>query len=587
MVKNAILNVAKSHSADAHDKVTAFLKEKNIKVETPKEQKFGDMSTNVAMIFSKIINIPTRELAELLVKEIEADKRVFAVNIAGAGFVNWSLSKDYVQECLKSVLSLYIQNAEYKYGFQNFGNAQRVNVEYVSANPTGPLHAGHARGAVVGDVLANLLNAVGYDVTKEYYINDAGNQVNCLARSVYHRYSELLGQQVGDLPDNCYPGEYVFEIAKKLIEIHGDKFLNKPESEWLETFKQFAVDDQLDCIKHDLAEIGIHHDVFVSEADILKKGLAEETLNYLKKKDLVYSGVLTPPKGKVIEDWEPKEQTLFKSTQFGDEVDRPLIKSDGHYTYFASDIAYHKTKIERKYDKIINFWGADHGGYVKRMEAAVNALADDKNSFEFKVKICQLVKFIRSGKDVKMSKRAGTFVSLRDVINAVGRDVVRFIMLTRRDDVVLDFDFDQVVSQSRENPVFYVQYAHARICSVFRQYKETFGGDINTSTLSQAINSLSLSDEELDVVKTLLHWPKVISIAAHAFEPHKIAFYLQALASKFHTLWNAGKTDLSLRFINRDNQQETLSKMIVLYLIKAVMSVGFEIIGVIPVEELR
>jgi arginyl-tRNA synthetase len=577
LVKKSFLEVMKNHNQAAVD--PALLSDNAIKVETPKDPKFGDMSSNVAMVFAKAAGMNPRELAEDITAVLQRDDRVLNVNVAGPGFINWALSPNYVQKCLAEVISIPGE----RFGLQDLGQGQKVNIEYVSANPTGPLHAGHARGAVVGDVLANLLNAVGYDVTKEYYINDAGSQIDTLARSVYHRYCEQLGRDMGPLPDNCYPGEYVSEIAQKLIKLHGDKFLDQPEQEWSPSFKQFSVQDQMAIVKQDLAELGVHHDVFVSEASLIEKGLVKQTLEYLKSKGLVYQGVLTPPKGKTVDDWEPREQILFKSTAFGDEIDRPLLKSDGTWTYFASDIAYHRDKLERGYDVLINFWGADHGGYVKRMEAAVDALAGKKLT----VKICQLVKFIMDGKDVKMSKRAGTFITMRDVLDAVGRDVTRFIMLTRRDDVVLDFDFAQVVEKSRDNPVFYVQYAHARICSVFRQYRESFGRDFSADTAKNADLSQLSSEEELAQIKLLLQWPRVLNTAASALEPHKIVFFLQEVAAGLHILWNAGKNDLTLRFVNPNNEAETASRLALLYATKMVISSGFKIVGIDPVEELR
>ncbi|MDR1475129.1 MAG: arginine--tRNA ligase [Holosporales bacterium] len=551
-------------------------------VDVPKDLKFGDMSSNIAMVFAKKIGIPPRELAEDIAAILRNDDRILSVNIAGPGFINWFLRPEYVKKRLAAII-VSDDVGDKKFGFQNIGKGKKVNIEYVSANPTGPLHAGHARGAVVGDVLANMLRSVGYDVTREYYINDAGNQINMLARSVYHRYCEQLGRDIGALPSDCYSGEYVSEIAQALVSKYGNKFLDQNENEWASLFKQFSVQNQMAIIKRDLADLGVHHDIFTSESSLIEKGLVKEMIKFLQDKGFVYKGVLTPPKGKVVDDWEPREQTLFKSTAFGDEIDRPLLKSDGFWTYFASDIAYHRDKFCRGYDILIDFWGADHGGYVKRMEAAVEAIANKK----LKVKICQLVKFIRDGKDVKMSKRAGAFITLRDVLDAVGRDVIRFIMLTRRDDVVLDFDFTQVVEKSRDNPVFYIQYAHARICSVFRQYKEFFGVDFDVDAAKNANLSLLSSEEELGQIKLLLRWPRLLKTAVLALEPHKIVFYLQEVAVGLHVLWNAGKNNLALRFINPNDKVETAARLALLYATKTVVSLGFEIIGIEPVEELR
>jgi len=472
------------------------------------------------------------------------------------------------------------------YGRSNIGAGEPVNVEYVSTNPTGPLHAGHGRGAVVGDALASLLEAVGYKVTREYYINDAGAQVDALARSVHYRYREALGADVGELPEGLYPGDYLIPTAKALAEREGSKWREAPEEEWLEPVRAFAVDAMMDMIRDDLRAIGIEYDVFTSERALVEAGAVANVLADLEARDLVYIGTLEPPKGKAPDDWEPRAQTLFRATRFGDEVDRPLKKSDGSWTYFATDIAYHKDKFERGFANMVDVWGADHGGYIKRMKAAVEAATEGKGKLD--VMIGQMVNLTENGQPVRMSKRAGTFVTLRDVIDQVGKDVFRFIMLTRKNDAQLDFDFAKVTEQSKDNPVFYVQYAHARICSVFRNVAEALPNLDASDDALRAAEIDRLSDAgEMDLIKRLAGWPAVVEGAALAHEPHRIAYYMYDLAGAFHTIWTRGRDEPALRFIEAAEPERTLARLALIRGIQFVIASGLSIFGVTPVDEMR
>lgn len=548
-----------------------------VSVDTPKNENFGDFSTNVAMILAKKLEKKPLDLAFEIAEKMKNNGDFSDISVKNPGFINWKVPHELLRNSLKDVL-------DKDYGKADFGKGIKVNVEYVSANPTGPLHAGHARGAVSGDVLANLLSFVGYDVTKEYYINDAGNQIEILAKSLHYRYLQLFKKTEEDIPNWAYPGDYLIDTAKKLASAYGDSFLKKlDESEWLEFFKEFAITDMMSMIKADLDALGIRHDVFLSEKKLVKNGEVEKVVDFLREKGLIYRGVLDVPKGKEPDEWEPREQLLFKSTAFGDEVDRPLQKSDGSWTYFASDIAYHKNKIDRKFDEMIDFWGADHGGYVKRMQAAVAAISDNKK--ELTVKISQIVRFIDNGREVKMSKRGGTFITAKDVIDAVGKDVVRFMMLTRRDDAPLDFDFKKVVEQSRDNPVFYIQYAYARTHSVFRQFAKTFPEKNWHNAISNPDLSL-LEEEDMAVVKILCDYPRQIAMAVQNKEPHRIAFYLSDVAAKFHSLWNQGKENTLLRFIIADDYNKTCAKITLLRAVQNVIESAFRIIGVMPMKEL-
>ncbi|HEX2803495.1 MAG TPA: arginine--tRNA ligase, partial [Sphingomicrobium sp.] len=499
------------------------LDRKNVAVEPPRDPAHGDLATNAAMVLAKQARTNPRALAELIGPKLEAVPAVTSVEIAGPGFINLRLSPDSWRDELVTIL----REGE-NYGRSNAGGAERVNVEYVSANPTGPLHMGHCRGAVVGDALARVLEAAGFRVTKEYYVNDAGAQVDTLARSVHLRYREALGEDIGEIPEGMYPGDYLMPIGTELAAEFGDKYAGAPENEWLELFRSRAVAAMIELIKHDLALLGIHHDLFASEAELQKEGAVDRGLETLRAKGLVYEGVLEAPKGQTPEDWEPVELTLFKSTQFGDDQDRPMKKSDGSWTYFGSDAAYHLRKAESA-DHLVNIWGADHAGTVKRVQSAVRALTDGRVDLD--VKLVQMVRLFRSGEPVKMSKRGGTFVTLADVVREVGKDVVRFMMLTRRSDAPLDFDFAKVVEASKDNPVFYVQYAHARISSLKRK-----AADAGVSLDAPADLGL-LDDEELALVKLAAQYPRTVDSAAMAHEPHRIAFYLYDLAAAFHALW--------------------------------------------------
>lgn len=551
-----------------------------ITCEPPRDASHGDVATNAAMVLCKQAKMKPRDLAEKLAPEIEKIAHVVSVEVAGPGFINVKLSDEFWHARLKDVLK-----AGTNWGDSDMGEGQTVNVEYVSANPTGPMHVGHGRGAVVGDALALLLAKAGYKVTKEYYINDAGAQVDVLARSVYLRYREAFGETV-DIPEGLYPGDYLVPVGEKLKEAYGDKWLNANEADYLEEIKTFSINAMMDLIREDLAALGVVHDVFSSEKELVDNGGVEAALKYLEDRDLIYTGVLEPPKGKTPEDWEPRPQLLFKASEFGDDVDRPLKKSDGSGTYFSSDIAYHYDKFQRGSDQLIDVMGADHGGYVKRMKAAVKAMSDGKA--ELDVKLAQMVNLLENGEPVKMSKRAGTFITLREVIDKVGKDVVRFIMLTRKNDAQLEFDFAKVTEQSKDNPVFYVQYAHARCYSVFRKAMDEFDG-IDLSEANLATADLShLSDEaEIKLMRLMAEWPRLVEAAAKEHEPHRITYFLYDLASEFHSLWNKGTGDVSLRFLHADNLELTKARLALLKAVSLVVASGLLVLGVEPVKELR
>lgn len=552
-----------------------------VTAEPPRETAHGDVATNAAMVLSKPAGVKPRDLAEKLAAELRAHPAVVAAEIAGPGFINLRLSDAFWAERLGDVLREGVG-----YGESDIGHSLRVNVEYVSANPTGPMHVGHARGAVVGDALASLLSKAGHDVSREYYINDAGAQVDVLARSVHLRYREALGEEIGPIPEGLYPGDYLKPAAEELARQYGNRFQTAPEAEWLPLFRDFAVTAMMAMIKSDLAALGVCHDVFISERGLVEAGKVTAAEEFLIGKDLIYEGVLEPPKGKLPDDWEPRPQTLFRATQFGDDVDRPLKKSDGSWTYFASDIAYHLDKYRRGFNVMIDVWGADHGGYVKRMQAAVAAMTGGHGALD--VKLCQMVNLLKGGEPYKMSKRAGTFVTLRDLVDAVGRDVVRFIMLTRKNDAHLDFDLDKVLEQSRDNPVFYVQYAHARCYSVMRHAAELWP-EINPLTLvPESVILGRLTDPaELGLIRLLAGWPRVVESAAEAHEPHRIAFYLYDLAAAFHGLWNKGKDDARLRFLIEGDRDLSVARLGLLRAVTLVIASGLGIIGVEPMEEMR
>lgn len=544
----------------------------NVTVEPPRDALHGDMATNAAMVLAKPARANPRAIADALAALLVADDRVVSADVAGPGFLNLRLAPDLWRGVIPVAVA-----AGADFGRSDMGAGLKVNVEYVSANPTGPLHVGHTRGAVFGDALASLLDFAGYKVTREYYINDGGAQVDVLARSAYLRYLEANGQQV-EFVDGTYPGDYLVDVGVALKEKYGDSLVDKPESEWLADLRLFATEKMMDLIRADLAMLGIKMDVFFSEKSLYGTGLIESAINDLDGKGLIYEGVLEPPKGKKPEDWEPREQTLFKSTDHGDDVDRPVKKSDGAWTYFAPDIAYHYDKVQRGFDQLIDVFGADHGGYVKRMKAAVSALSDGRVPLD--IKLTQLVKLYKDGVPFKMSKRAGTFVTLRDVVEQVGADVTRFVMLTRKNDAPLDFDFAKVQEQSKDNPVFYVQYAHARINSVLRK-----AADANIAMNAGDLSTLSHVGE-MTLVKKLAEWPRLLELAAKHNEPHRVAFYLYELAGDLHALWNIGKDAPETRFL-QDDVDVTGQKLALISAVKATLAAGLGILGVTPIDEMR
>lgn len=564
-------------------KIPAGLDVSRVVVEPPRDSSHGDLATNAAMVLAKEARMNPRALADLLVADLKEDSRVTRVEVAGPGFINLKLASEVMHEVLRAAVS-----DSQGFGRSGQGAGAPVNVEYVSANPTGPMHVGHGRGAVFGDALAALLAYAGYKVTREYYINDAGAQVDVVARSAFLRYREALGQDIGAIPEGLYPGDYLKPVGERLAREYGQSLLDKPESEWLPLVRDISINAMMDMIRADLAALNIHHDVFFSERTLQEGngGEVAKTIAELKARDLVYMGRLPPPKGQKDEDWEDREQLLFRATAFGDEVDRPLLKSDGSFTYFASDIAYHRSKFERGFASMIDVWGADHGGYVKRMQAAVKAITANKGDLD--VKLCQLVKLLRGGEPVKMSKRSGDFVTLRDVVDEVGRDAVRFMMIFRKNDAPLDFDLAKVVEQSKDNPVFYVQYAHARCASIFRQAGEAFPGmNFRPESLEKADLSLLKDEAEMDLVHRIAQFPRMIEAAAEAHEPHRVAFYLYDLASAFHSLWNKGKDLPQLRFVNQTDKDSTLARLALVHALKGVLASGLAVLGVTAPDEMR
>ncbi len=551
-----------------------------ISVEPPREASHGDMATNAAMVLGKFSELQPRDLADKIVDLLSEDKDIAAIDIAGPGFINLSLAPSVWQGQVVNVL-----RAGTAYGNSDIGAEDKVNIEYVSANPTGPMHVGHARGAVVGDALARLLERANYQVTREYYINDAGSQTNTLARSALIRMREALGEDIGDIPEGLYPGDYLIGVGQALAKEYGATLFEKSEFEQIAAAKSMALPMMMKMIKDDLDVLGVHHDVFLSEQSLHDSGAVDNSLSRLDEMGLIYEGVLEPPKGKTPPpDWEPSPQTLFKSSEFGDDSDRALKKSDGSWTYFAPDIACHLDKFERGYKQMIDVWGADHAGYIKRMKSAVTAVTAGAGNLD--VKICQMVKLMRDGEPVKMSKRAGQFITLREVVDEVGKDVVRFMMLTRKNDAPLEFDFVKVQEQSRDNPVFYVQYAHARICSVIRNAEEIFG-TINDDDLADADTHLIDDPAEIALLKMISAFPRVLESAAVNHEPHRIAFYLQDLASTFHSLWNLGKERTDLKFIIEDKKNVTMARVSMIRCCAFVIASGLDIMGVRPEEEMR
>ncbi len=572
----------------AHGVLPPGLDLSRVAVEPPRDPAHGDVATNAALVLAGIVKQNPMALAERIAPAIAArqlrsgDFHGGGLEVVAArpGFLNIRLPAAVWHAQLRALL-----RAGTGYGDTDIGAGARVNVEYVSANPTGPMHVGHGRGAVVGDALAALLAKAGFQVHREYYINDAGAQVDILARSLFLRYREALGEDVGTIPEGLYPGEYLIETGQALAARDGDKWLGASEVEWLGSVRDFAVAQMMALIRADLDRLGVRHDWFASERRLVEAWAIEECLAALDERGLIYTGILDPPKGKTPDDWEPRPQTLFRATRFGDDVDRPLKKSDGSWTYFAADIAYHRDKFRRGFANLIDVWGADHGGYVKRMQAAVRAVTDGAATLD--VKICQLVNLFDRGQPVRMSKRAGTFVTLREVVDEVGKDVFRFMMLTRRNDQALDFDFAKVTEQSKENPVFYVQYAHARAASVMRHAAEVFAPEeLSDQALAGAALDLLTDPAELALIRQLAQWPRIVEGAAEAHEPHRLAFYLQEVAAQFHMLWNKGRDEATLRFILASDPILTRARLALVRGVALVIASGLAVIGVTPVEEM-
>jgi arginyl-tRNA synthetase len=556
-------------------------------VEPPRDKAHGDMATNAAMVLAKDAGKKPRELAEAIAEKLRDDPLVEEVGIAGPGFINMTLKPSAWLDELRKVIA---EGA--RYGSSAIGGGEKINVEYVSANPTGPMHVGHGRGAVFGDALATLLKFAGFDVTREYYVNDAGAQVDVLARSAFLRYRAALGDDIGPIPDGLYPGDYLKPVGAALAAEYGQALKQRPDDEWLPIVRRKAIDMMMDVIRGDLAALNVRHDVFFSERSLIEGGKDQvaDTIASLREHGEVYEGRLPPPKGAPVEDWEDREQTLFRSTDFGDDIDRPLKKSDGSYTYFASDIAYHKSKYDRGFLNMIDVWGADHGGYIKRMQAAVKAVS--KNQAVLDVKIVQLVRLLRGGEPVKMSKRAGDFVTLREVVDEVGRDAVRFMMLYRKNDAVLDFDLAKVIEQSRDNAVFYVQYGHARGESVFRNARADFPSlpleaDERAAWLAKAELSRLSDAGELSLMRTIALYPRLIEAAALAHEPHRVAFYLYELASEFHAQWTRGKDLPHLRFIIQNDPELTAARLALVQGVVTVLASGLSVLGVEAPSEMK
>jgi arginyl-tRNA synthetase len=549
-------------------------------VEPPRDTTHGDLATNAALVLAKEARANPKALGEALAAELRTDPRIVEASVAGPGFINLRLAPGIFHDVVRSALAEP----------EAFGRAQLqggpINVEYVSANPTGPMHVGHGRGAVFGDALCNLLVAAGRQVTREYYINDAGAQVDVLARSAYQRYREALGEPF-TIAEGLYPGDYLKPVGAKLAETHGRALLDRSEAEWLPVVREIALGMMMEMIRADLAAIGIRHDVFFSERTLLQSGAVKALLQELRERGLVYEGRLPPPKGQLPEDWEDREQTLFRTRDFGDDTDRPLLKSDGAYTYFASDIAYHRAKYLAGATELIDVLGADHGGYVKRMQAAVKAVSDGKATLD--VKLCQLVRLLRAGEPVKMSKRAGEFVTLRDVIDEVGCDAIRFMMLYRKNDATLDFDLAKVVEQSKDNPVFYVQYAHARVRSVQRQAREAFpDADLSAATLLREAAFDVLTDPgEIEMMRLIAQYPRVLESAALAHEPHRIAFHLYEMASALHSFWNKGKDLPQLRFVNATDRKSSWARLALVEALRSTLAAGLAVLGVTAPDEMR
>jgi len=550
-------------------------------VEPPREAAHGDMATNIAMTLTKLAKKPPRAIAEILKPRLEALPEIASAEIAGPGFINLRLTPVAWQDEIRAILKDGVA-----YGESDLGAGQKVNVEFVSANPTGPMHAGHVRGAVLGDTLCRLLSKAGYDVTREYYMNDGGAQIDVLVDTTYLRYREALGEDIGPIPAGLYPGEYLVDVAKALVARDGDKWLKKPESEWRDPIRLFSTAYIINMIKDDLNLIGIKHDVFSNERILIENGTLEKVFKLLDEKGLIYQGTLPPPKGKTMEDWEPVELTLFRSSQFGDSTDRPLKKRDGHWAYIMPDLAYHYDKVQRGFTYMINILGTDHGGYLERMRPGVAAFSDGKARLE--VIFNNIVKIFKNGVPVKLSKRSGNLITLREMVEQVGAGAVRFFMLTRAPESELEFDFAKVVEQTRDNPVFYVQYAHARCSSVIRKVQEMIP-DLDVSPTALAMQDLSsiASPDDLGLVRALANWPRAIEAAAIAQEPHRIAFFLMDLAAQFHSFWNKGNDNAALRFILPDDPKETHVRLALVKAVQIVLASGLAVMGCSALEEMR
>lgn len=554
---------------------------KNILIEPPKDEKLGDLYTNAAMVFAKTVGMLPKNLAENIAASLRNCDIISSVEIVGAGFINIRLTNNALHSIVKKILQ-----EKDNYSLTDIAHNKTINVEFVSANPTGPLHTGHARNAVFGSVIANLLSKIGYKVTKEFYINDQGNQIKSLARSLYLRYREYLGARINDkdFTDDMYIGEYVKDLAGELVDAYGDEFLNKDESEWIDTLGKFAVTKMMENIKADLKLIDVEMDVYTSEKNVCSGAMVNEALAILEDRGDIYEGILPRPKGIDAVDWEERPQTLFRSSKYGDDIDRAIRKSDGTWTYFAGDIAYHFNKIQRGFSNMVDILGADHNGYVKRIKAVVKALSDEKANID--IRLYQLVNFSENGVPIKMSKRSGNFITLRNVVERVGKDITRFMMISRHHDVMIDFDFAKVIECSMENPIFYIQYAYARISSVFRNATKVFP-DISKEDIENSDLSYIKDDAELKLIKILGLWPEQVASAAMALEPHRLPHHLHIIASLFHSLWNKGKQDSILRFIDEKNKPLTAARLSLLEAVRIILADGLKLIGVTPLEEMK
>jgi arginyl-tRNA synthetase len=553
---------------------------KNISFEFPKDTSLGDLSTNASMVLSGKLKKPPQEIASKIINLIENNPDFENVQIAGKGFININLKKDIWWNLIPEILK-----EKNHYGDTDYGKNEKINLEYVSANPTGPLHVGHTRGAVFGDTLANILKKVGYSVCKEYYVNDAGEQVDKLAQSVFMRYKEACGEDIDEIPEGLYPGTYLKSVGEDLKIQFKDSLIKAEKEDWLPIVKEFSIKSMLSVIRKDLSSLGINHDVFTSENKLLNDGHVLEVFNEMHKADLLYEGETPPPKGVKKSEWSKKKHILFKSKSFGDDEDRVVKKHDGSWTYFMPDIAYHKDKFNRGFNKMINIWGADHSGYISRVTSAVDAVTKSKSTLE--VKVCQLVRLMRGGNVVKMSKRSGSFITLRDLVEEVGSDAVRFMMVTRKNDAPLDFDYDLVKEQTKDNPIFYVQYAHARISSIIRKVEDEKLFSIDENFVDNTNLTLLSNNHDIELIKIISNFPRIIEQAAIYREPHRIAFYLRDIASSFHSYWNLGNEDNNLKVLNIDNLEETRSRLALIMSVKITISEGLRLLGIKALEELR